>query len=199
MPVKRRPVPERGRRRSWANAVGHVTIVGPIILLVALFWVVMRSRRRPAKPDRAHRARDRGQLRGRGTRRRRRHGRRLSEPRCPSRRSAGSPSAAGSRGGTSSRCWPRRAPAAAPAGRADRRGQDAGRLPADALRAGRAAGRGAAHPLCFAAEGAGGRRPAQPARPRSRRWTCRSGSRPAPATRRPTARRGSGCGRRRSC
>ena len=53
--------------------------------------------------------------------------------------------------------------------------------------------RGPAHALRLAAEGAGGRRPAQPASARSRRWACRSGSRRAPATRRPTARRGSGC------
>ena len=59
--------------------------------------------------------------------------------------------------------------------------------------------RRAAHALRLAAEGAGGRRAAQPARPRSRRWACRSGSRRAPATRRPTARRASGCGRRRCC
>ena len=56
-----------------------------------------------------------------------------------------------------------------------------------------AAGRRPAHALRLAAEGARGRRPAQPASARSRRWACRSGSRRAPATRRRTARRGSGC------
>ncbi len=50
-------------------------------------------------------------------------------------------------------------------GRGDGRGQDAGRVPADADRADRGAGRGAAHALYLAAQGAGGRRPAQPADP----------------------------------
>ena len=51
------------------------------------------------------------------------------------------------------------------AGRRDRLRQDACGLPSDHFGIGRAADRGAPHPLHLAAEGAGGRRSAQPHRP----------------------------------
>ena len=113
-------------------------------------------------------------------------------PRCPSRSLAGSPRAAGTPRAHQLELLAKaqRRPLG-PADRADRRRQDAGRLPAEPDRAGasghrrdsRARAR-PAHPLHLAAEGAGRRRRAQPRTRRSPRWACRSASRPAPATRR---------------
>ena len=81
--------------------------------------------------------------------------------------------------------------AACPAGRADRRRQDPGRLPAQPDRARRRTPRrGAAHALRLAAEGAGGRHRAATSSRRSPRWGSPSAPRPAPATRRrPSAER----------
>ena len=86
---------------------------------------------------------------------------------CRSRSPAGSPRAAGRRGRTSSRCSTRSAAALDAADRADRRRQDARRLPAEpgracAQRRDAEQGAGAAHALYLAAEGAGRRRRAQP-------------------------------------
>ena len=85
------------------------------------------------------------------------------------------------------------------AGRRNRLGKDARWLSSDDLRACRTPTRRASHALCFAAEGTGSRRPAQPASDRSRRWGCRFASRPAPATRHQTARLASGLSHLRFC
>ena len=83
--------------------------------------------------------------------------------------------------------------------RADRRGQDARRLPAEPDRARGGAGAGAAHDLRLAAEGARRRHRAEPAGAARRRWGSRSGSRTGPATPARRSGRGSGSIRRTSC
>ena len=147
--------------------LGLMEIVGPSSCCVILVWVVLRSRRRKGEPPMSGPSRRRASYMPRKRSAPRGDRRPLSKHRI-SRQSSGtgSPAAAGSRAGTSSTCsMLARAGRHALAGRRDRRGQDAGRLPADHLRPDREPGRGPSHPLRLAAEGAGGRRPAQPARP----------------------------------